>query len=43
VPINFPDQWALTSWGNLISHYTTTWFSHGSWSLNNVNCENMIN
>ncbi len=21
VPINFPDQWALTSWGNLISHY----------------------
>jgi hypothetical protein len=21
VPINFPDQWALISWGNLISHY----------------------
>jgi hypothetical protein len=21
VPINFPDQCALTSWGNLVSHY----------------------
>jgi len=21
----------------------TTWFSNGSWSLNNVSCDNMIN